>query len=332
MFDIRGLYRHSADKRVLLAAEIGINHEGSYDYARRLVEIAKKSGADAVKFQVFRAGGFINPKASPDAFKLFQSLELSFDDFARLKEWSESLGLVFFATPLCLDSINFLSQIGNPIYKIASSDLTCHPFLAAVRAAADRSGAVVALSTGMSTLAEIKRGCRIFDKDRLVVLYCVSKYPADPLAGDFDLNFIKTLARAGYTPGFSDHSRGIALSLAGAALGARLIERHFTDDPSKINLDHGMSLGPDEFRRLAAGIRECEAALGNGGKIVTDFEKKIRRPSMRGMYSARPLAKGSRPSPSDVVFLRPGDGVTLSEYKKRLSSNLVMDIEAYEKI
>ena len=231
MYNIQSIYSNAAAHSgpVFITAEIGINHQGNYESARMLIEKARESGADAVKFQVYRTEKFYNRKLAPDAFDLFKSFELSFDQYKRLSEFSSSLGLVFYATPFDPESLDFLLETGTPVIKIASSDITNEPFLNYIAQKASEYKFLTVMSTGFAGLDEIDRAVDIFRSRPLSLLYCVSNYPVSP--EDIDLNFIPYLRnRYHLNSGFSDHSEGISLSIAASALGASLIERHFTSD------------------------------------------------------------------------------------------------------
>ena len=260
MYKIHSIYAigdgHTAP--VFITAEIGINHQGNFDCAKMLIEKACESGADAVKFQVYKTEKFYNRKLAPDAFDLFKSFELSYDQYQRLSEFSLSLGLVFYATPFDSESLEFLLETGTKVIKIASSDITNEPFLNLIAEKASKTEFLTIMSTGFAGLVEIDRAIDIFrsnlpDKPLpLALLYCISDYPASP--EDIDLNFIPFLKnRYHLSSGFSDHSEGISLSIAAAALGASLIERHFTSDRSLPGADHSMSLDPGDVQGYGRG-------------------------------------------------------------------------------
>lgn len=325
----RGLFNRAEKTPVFITAEIGINHEGNFDQARRLMALAAKSGADAVKFQVFKTGEFIHPELSKAGFDLFRTFELTFDEHAKLFEFAKELGVVYYATPLDFSSLDFLVSLGAPIIKIASADITFEPFLKRIAEAAARKDLGVFLSTGFSGWKRITRAFDLLRSSHVALEYCVSKYPPEP--SDVDLRVIREMQERYLVPvGFSDHTKGIALSIAAVGMGAKMIERHFTDDPSKQTADHPMSLSPDSFLAMVDGIREVEAALGSGEKRVTDFEKKIERPSMRSIYAAREIKAGETLQESDMLFLRPGDGVKWSDYRRLLGRKASKDMRAYE--
>ncbi len=332
MYNINSIYSKDKKKHpVFITAEIGINHQGNADFAKHLIEKAWESGADAVKFQVYKTEKFYNRDLAPKAFEMFKSFELSFDEYYKLCEFSNSLGLIFYATPFDNDSLDFLLQIGTPIVKVASSDITNEPFLNYIAEKSPVSGFLTILSTGFVRLAEIDSAVHIFRSRPFAVLYCVSKYPVKP--EEIDLKIIAILReRYNASAGFSDHSMGITLSLGAVALGASLIERHFTTDRSIPGADHSISLEPAMFKSMVDGIRDIEKASSTGDKKITDFEKQTKYMSMRGMYASRKIMKGEIIRKGDVIMLRPGDGVKLSEYKKLLNRKAARDILLYEKI
>ncbi len=331
MYNINSFYSGNKEEgSVLITAEIGINHQGNPDFARRLIEAAKKSGADAVKFQIYKTENFYNRSLAPDAFELFKSFEMSYDDFYKLNEFSRSLDILFYATPLDPDSLDFLESIQSPIIKVASSDITNEPFLFSISQKAKARKFLTILSTGFVGLNKIKKAVRFF-RSPLALLYCVSKYPAFP--EDMDLNFIKALKKSFNLPvGFSDHSSGIVLSLGAAALEAKLIERHFTTDNSLKGADHSISLNPEVFREMVQSIRTLEKTLGSGIKKITQFEKDISFNSMRSMYAAKEISKNEKIKKSDILLLRPGNGVLLNDYNKTINIKAKRRIGIYEKI
>jgi sialic acid synthase SpsE len=321
MFDIAHLFESPSSSPAFIVAEIGINHNGSLDLAKRQIDGAKEAGADAVKFQVFRTEHFYNRRLAPGAFDLFKSLELSFDDFSILNEFAKERGLIFFATPLDFVSLDFLVRLDVPVIKTASSDITCEPFLKKV---AD-TGKYAILSTGFTELEEIKRGVRFFDNKKLALLYCVSKYPC--CANDFDLNFLKVLAdNFDTTVGFSDHSLENIFSIAAVVLGAKIIERHFTVDNSLEGADHKISLNQSAFASLVSSIRDIESSLVSETKRACEFEQEIRPLSMRSVYAKRDILQGETINESDIALLRPGSGVSLTRFESIVGKIAKKDI------
>ncbi len=331
MYNCDLLFSAPGKTKVFITAEIGINHKGNFDLARKHIEAAKTSGADAVKFQVYKTEKFYNKKILPQAYDLFKSFELSFDQFFRLKEFAGSLDIVFYATPFDNDSLNFLAEIESPVIKVASSDITNEPFLHRISSLAKKNKFSTFISTGFASLKEIKKAVEILKDFNVALEYCVSKYPAENT--DFDLKFIETLINSFYVPiGFSDHSTDIFLSLGAVSLGAKMIERHFTVDNEIEGADHSISLNPQKFAHLVKGIRTIEGSIGTGQKKLTQFEKDITYNSMRSMYSVRSINKGDIIEEDDIIFLRPGYGILYKDYKRKIGKKALRNIEQYEKI
>lgn len=332
MFPVERLFDEPQTSPAMVVAEIGINHNGDAGFARELIDLAVESGASAVKFQVFKTEKFYNPKLMPEMVELFKKYELSYDDFEKIKAYADNKGIIFFATPLDMDSIDFLIDMNTPMIKIASSDITTEPFLAKIA----KSGRKVLLSTGFVEKPEIERAVKIIrdigrDDRQLGLLYCVSKYPAE--SSDFDLNFIPVLRREfSAVTGFSDHSMDNSLSIAAVALGAKIIERHFTSDRNLHGGDHSMSLSPSMFSALVDSIRDVEAALGTGRKKVTEFESVIRNKSMRSIYSIRGIKKDEIISEADIALMRPGSGIRLDRYLSLIGNKMDKDFDIHEDI
>ncbi|MFN4216407.1 MAG: N-acetylneuraminate synthase family protein [Brevinematales bacterium] len=317
------------DVRVLVVAEIGINHLGSEEYARKLIDEAVRCGADAVKFQIYRTTEFYHPD-SP-AREIFAKYELSYEVFGRLKKYAEMKRVLFFATPLDFPSLWWMMDEKIPVIKVASADITFEPFLREIGKYVRREKAYAILSTGFVGLSEIKKAVRFFPQRKIGLLYCVSRYPSE--AKDMDLSFIRTLSKRFHTTvGFSDHSLETVFSVAAVALGARIIERHFTDNPALQEADHPVSLDPERFGKMVEEIRQIEMAIGCGQKKITDFEKKIRHFSMRGMYAARDIRSGERMRETDVLCARPGEGITIQQYDMYVGKRAKKDYRAYEKL
>ncbi|MCX7881873.1 MAG: N-acetylneuraminate synthase family protein [Brevinematales bacterium] len=317
------------DSHVLVVAEIGINHLGKEDYAVTLIDEAVRCGAGAVKFQIYRTEEFYHPD-SP-VREIFARYELSYDAFQRLKRYCETKGILFFATPLDFSSLYWMMDQSIPLIKVASADITFEPFLREIGQYVRRERAYAILSTGFVGEREIQKAVRFFPRERVGLLYCVSRYPSQ--AEDMDLSFIRTLsARFRTTVGFSDHSLETVFSVAAVALGARIVERHFTDNPSLQEADHPLSLDPERFGTLVEQIRKLEVALGCGRKKITEFEHKIRPLSMRDLYVKRDIGRGEMISSQDVLCARPGEGISVERYDKYVGKRAKKDYKAYEKL
>lgn len=312
--------RVGAGAPVFVIAEAGVNHDGDVERARELVEIAAGAGADAVKFQTFQADRVASvgaPKAAyqrratpgdEDQKTMLRRLELSREAHEVLKRDCDARKIVFLSTPFDEDSVAFLDTLGVPAFKVASGELTNLPLLRRVAA----TGKPIILSTGMAYLAEVDeavRTLRAAGNEQLVVLQCVSDYPADP--GDANLRAMATMAAAFGVPiGYSDHTLGLETALAAVALGARVIEKHFTLDPTRPGPDHRASLDPGDLRRLIEGVRVVERALGDGRKAPAPAEIAHRHGVRRSLAARVALAAGTVLTEELLEALRPATGIS----------------------
>lgn len=311
--------RVGAGAPVFVIAEAGVNHDGDVERALQLVDIAAGAGADAVKFQTFRAERVASTTAPKAEYQqrttpgdetqqaMLRRLELSPDAHRRLKRHCETRKILFLSTPFDDDSVAVLDGLGVPAFKIASGEVSNLPFLARVAA----TGKPVILSTGMAYLAEVDeavRALRAAGNDQLILLHCVSNYPADP--GDANLRAMATMAAAfGVPVGYSDHTLGLETALAAVALGARVIEKHFTLDPTAPGPDHRASLDPRDLRRLIDGVRVVERALGDGRKAPVRAEEEHRRGVRRSLAARVPLPALTVLTEDMLEALRPATGI-----------------------
>ena len=305
--------RVDLSSRVCVIAEIGGNHDGDFGAARELVAAAAGAGADAVKFQVYRGERLVQKDAPtmPHVRHLhrtqrerFKSLEFTEAQWHQLAADATQAGIDFLASVFDPASADALSDL-VPAYKIASGDLTNLPLLRHVAA----SEKPIILSTGMASLDEIERALAAVGRTNVVLLHCVSIYPTPPAQAN--LRAILRLRECfGVPVGYSDHTRGSTACLAAAALGAVVIEKHFTLDTSKSYGDHRLSADPGEMARIVAATREIEQELGSGDKVPSAAEAEMRVAMRRGLYTSRDVAAGVTLSPDDVVCLRPATGLT----------------------
>ena len=300
-------------------AEAGVNHNGSLETAQRLIQHAARTGADAVKFQTFSADRLVGRSAAKAAYQkrttgsretqysMLKRLEISPDDHQSLVGWCRDEGITFLSTPFDESSADLLEQLGVPLFKIGSGEITNLPFL---RYVADK-GKPVFLSTGMSTIAEVDDAVelfRSFPNAGLTLLHCVTEYPAP--YEQINLRAMQSLAGAfGVPVGYSDHTPGIEIAIAAAALGACVIEKHFTLDRTLPGPDHSASLEPDEFHRMVAAIRNVEAALGDGRKRPAPCELANIPVARRSVVATEHLAPGDALSSDNVAIKRPGTGI-----------------------
>lgn len=313
--------------RSFIIAEAGVNHNGDEALALQLVETAAECGADAVKFQTFDADKLVRPGADKaeyqkrqtgagDQHAMLKALELSRDAHRRLFDRCTELGIEFMSTPFDEEAADFLLQLGMQRIKVPSGEITNAPFLDFLAA----KDVPLIVSTGMASLSEILEAVRAISatrqrlgfkasmKEMVTVLHCTSNYPAT--YGDVNLRAMATIARATRLPvGYSDHTSGIAVSAAAVALGATVIEKHFTLDRAMAGPDHAASLEPRELAAMISQIRAIEVAMGSDIKEPTASELPVRALVRRSVTTARDIAAGATLQLSDLALLRPGTGI-----------------------
>lgn len=306
-------------ERTFVIAEAGVNHNGKIALAKKLIDVAREAGADAVKFQTFRAdklvtrqaGKAVYQAASTDAsesqFDMLKKLELSDGEFRELDMYCREREIIFLSTPFDEGSADFLETLGMPAFKIASGEITNLPFLAHI---ATKKKPMI-ISTGMAGIGEVEKALETIGRtgnERVALLHCVSNYPTEP--GDVNLRAMETLRHAFCVPvGYSDHTLGIEIALAAAALGACVIEKHFTLDRGMTGPDHGASLEPDQLREMVRGIRTIEQALGDGRKRPAASEQNTAAVARRSLVAARDIEAGEVLREDMIVIRRPGNGL-----------------------
>jgi N,N'-diacetyllegionaminate synthase len=288
-----------------IIAEAGINHNGKLKQAKELVKRAKEVGADAVKFQTFKAESLCSRKSKH--FELFKSLELTRDEWARIGETAQDLGIMFFSSVFDEESVDLLDCLDAPAFKIASGDLTYLPLLEYVA----KKHRPIILSTGMSTLAEVDEALETIystgNKD-VVLLHCVSNYPTNP--EDVNLKAMNTLEQVfGLPAGFSDHTVGTVIPVAAVSLGARAIEKHFTLDKDLPGPDHRLSLDASEFKEMVTSIRMVEQALGDGVIAPRKSEAEAIRSGRRSIIAKKRIPAGATITQDMLKIARPGTGI-----------------------
>lgn len=302
----------------LIIAEAGVNHNGSLDMAKRLVDAAAGAGADVVKFQTFKAERVVTRGAAKagyqrrdvgdtqSMYEMLKRLELSYDEFRELKRHADQTGILFMSKGH-LEDLDFLIGIGVPALKIDSAAVI---YFSLLRKAAG-AGLPVILSTGGSNLGEVERALGILAENGdppVTVLHCTTAYPTP--AEQVNLRAMITLREAfGVNVGLSDHSQGIEIPLAAVALGATVIEKHFTLDRTLPGPDHKASLEPHELKAMIEGIRKVEAALGDARKQPTALERENMRLMRRSLVAERDIHAGERITAEMVAFKRPGGGL-----------------------
>jgi N,N'-diacetyllegionaminate synthase len=332
--------------KVLIIAEAGVNHNGSLDLAKKLVSVAAAAGADYVKFQTFKADNMVDknaPKASyqiqntagdsDSQYEMLKKLEMPADWHHELQFFAIKEGIGFLSTGFDEESIDLLDTVRIPFFKIPSGEITNKPYLQHVAT----KGKPVIVSTGMASMNEIGAALDVLEsagihRSMIKVLHCNTEYPT-PMK---DVNLLAMTAiqkQFGVDVGYSDHTLGIEVSVAAVALGARVIEKHFTLDRKMDGPDHAASLEPDELRDMVRSIRNIELAIsGDGIKKPSDSEQKNINIARKSIYLKIDLPKDSMIRMQDVIMKRPGDGISPMEIEKVVGRRTATDLKANTKI
>ena len=328
-------------EKTLIIAEIGVNHNGSVELAKQMIEVAKDCGADIVKFQTFNVDAITSRYAEMARYQkenlgeeksqkeMLSSLSLSHSEFCELAEYCRKIGIRFLSTPFDIESVKFLDDLQD-MWKIPSGEITNYPYLVEIA----RTKKKIILSTGMSTIEEIDEALKVLRENGssdIVILHCTTDYPA-PVEG-VNLNAMLTLKnRFGYPVGYSDHTRGIEVSVAAVAMGATVIEKHFTLDKTMNGPDHKASLEPDELKKLISAIRNVEKAKGTGEKKPTESEIKNRSVVRKSIVASRPIMKGEVFSTGNLTTKRPGTGISPMKWNEIIGTKADRDYKEDELI
>jgi N,N'-diacetyllegionaminate synthase len=326
------------ENKVMIIAEAGVNHNGSIELAKQLVDVAADAGVDYVKFQTFKAEKIASKSAekaqyqknttdnSESQLSMLKKLELSHDDHLVLIDYCKSKNISFLSTPFDLDSIDLLKQLGISLGKIPSGEITNLPYLKKMAAGFDE----LILSTGMADMKEIEEAIDLitstgFSKDKLVVLHCTTEYPT-PFE-EVNLTAMNSIQKAfGVRVGYSDHTKGIEVPIAAVALGAVIIEKHFTLDRNMEGPDHKASLEPGELKAMVSSIRNIENALGDGVKRATPSEVKNKAIARKSIVAARDIKAGEMISEKDIDIKRPGNGISPMRINEVIGKKALGDI------
>lgn len=326
-----------------IIAEIGANHNGDMGLCMKLIEAAKACGADAVKFQSWSKDSLISraeyarntryvsdDKRAPSLEEAVERYQLTPAQHRDVAAYCQELKITFFSSCFSAREVDLLESLGVPVYKIASMDVNHLPLLEIVAG----TGKPVILSTGLATLGEIETALTVLRRNGagpVALLHCVSIYPSPPEI--VHLNNIATLQRAFDVPvGYSDHSLGTSIPLAAIALGACMIEKHFTLDKKLDGWDHAVSADPDELRRIVEGGRNIFAALGSNVRAINEAQLEKRKAFRRRMVATRALKQGEMINPQDVDFKRPGTGIRPDELPYTVGRALRRDVEAGDEL
>ena len=302
-----------------IIAEAGVNHNGDINLAKQLIDVAVEAGADAVKFQTFHADDFLTQTAEKaeyqkiatsseeSQYEMIKSLELTDSEFQELFLYAHNKNIIFLSTPFDEKSVDFLDKLGVPAFKIPSGELTNIILLKKI---AEKRKPVI-LSTGMADLGEIKRAVEVLQKNgarEIILLHCTTSYPA-PIYS-VNLRAMETMRREFRLPiGYSDHTEGITIPIAAVAMGAQVIEKHFTLDRTLPGPDHGASLEPCELKAMIRAIRDVERAFGDGIKRPVPEENSMKRVARRSIVAKADIQAGAVLKASDLAVKRPGTGI-----------------------
>jgi len=330
--------------KTIIIAEAGVNHNGSLEMAKRLIDVAVESGVDIVKFQTFKAKNLVTRSAqkadyqvsntgnSDSQFSMLKKLELSNNDHYNLIAYCRKRNIEFLSTPFDLESIDLLKSIGIRIGKIPSGEITNLPYIRKMAHSFDK----LILSTGMCTLEEISKVLDViletgFSKESITVLHCNTEYPT-PMS-DVNLRAMMTIAdKFNLKVGYSDHTLGIEIPIAAVALGATMIEKHFTLDKTMEGPDHIASLNPEELSAMVSAIRNIEKAIGNGIKVPSESEKKNIQIARKSIVASKPIKKGEVFTEKNLTVKRPGIGVSPMFWDQIIGTHSVFDFDEDELI
>ena len=324
------------EQPVFFIAEGGVNHNGNIDLAFKLIDEAVIAGADCIKFQTFKAENLVTqnaPKAdyqlkvtdkAESQFKMLKDLELPFEDYERIIKYCKEKDMLFLSTPYNFEDVDFLDKLDVDAFKIASGQLVEPPFLAYVA----KKNKPIILSTGMGYLSDVDvavRTIRGAGNDQLILLQCVTNYPA--LAYESNLRAMNTIQQStGCIVGYSDHTENDVSILGSVALGAKVIEKHFTLDKKMKGPDHKCSADPQELKELIEKVRLLESALGDGIKKPTDSEIANSKGMRRSLVLNGDFKKGHVLQAGDIGFKRPSSEISIGEYEEFLGKELSEDL------
>ena len=329
-------------KKVCIIAEVGVNHNGRIDLAKEMIRVAKEAGVDYVKFQTFRPQNLVSKFAEKAEYQkkstgsgesqleMLKKLTLSDEDYVSLKSYCDEQQIGFISTPFDLDSIAFLEQLNMDFWKIPSGEITNLPYLEAI----GRTGKKVVLSTGMSEISEVQEAISVLEKNgtkEITLLHCNTQYPT-PFQDVELLAMTDLKKKTGKRVGYSDHSLGIEVPIAAAALGAEIIEKHFTLDRTMEGPDHLASLEPEDLKNMVKAIRNIEQALGNGIKKVSPSEMENKNVARKSIVAKCKIQKGEIFTEENLTTKRPGNGISPMKWHEVLGKKAIKDFQEDELI
>jgi N,N'-diacetyllegionaminate synthase len=327
---------------VFIIAEAGVNHNGSLELAKKMVDSAKDAGADCIKFQTFVAKNIASKNTNKAEYQkretnseesqleMLKKLELSFDEFVELNEYCKFKKIEFLSTGFDLDSIDFLNSLNMKIWKVPSGDITNLSYLMKIA----KFNEPVILSTGMSTMEEIREALHVLKENgagEITVLHCTTEYPTP--FNDVNLTAMTTIHNVfGVPTGYSDHTRGIEIPIAAVAMGAKVIEKHFTLDRNMEGPDHKASLEPEELKEMVHAIRNVEKAIGSGEKKPVESEKKNLSVARKSIIANCSIKKGEIFTEENLTVKRPGNGISPMKWFEVIGQKATRDFEEDELI
>ncbi|RTY90300.1 N-acetylneuraminate synthase [Flavobacterium sp. GSN2] len=332
--------------KVIIIAEAGVNHNGDIQVAKKLIDVAVDAGVDYVKFQTFKADSLVSKSAKKAEYQsvnindgddsqyaMLKDLELSHGNHLELMSYCKEKNIKFFSTAFDVEGVNYLNDLGLSFFKIPSGEITNYPYLKAVALCAKP----VVMSTGMCSEMEIKQALEVLvkfglKKEAVSILHCNTEYPT-PMK-DVNLKAMLAIKKAfGVQIGYSDHTLGIEVPIAAVALGATIIEKHFTLDRTLPGPDHVASLEPTELKEMVAAIRNIELAMsGDGEKKPSESETKNIAIARKSIHINKNLSKGHTITNDDIISLRPGDGISPMEWENIIGKKLNADKNEFDKL
>jgi N,N'-diacetyllegionaminate synthase len=332
--------------KVIIIAEAGVNHNGDILLAKKLIDVAVDAGVDYVKFQTFKADKLVSRDAKKASYQnknindgddsqynMLKKLELSHENHLELMTYCAEKKIKFFSTAFDAEGVHYLNDLGLDFFKIPSGEITNYPYLKAIAL----FGKPVIMSTGMCSDLDIKLALDVLikfglSKDKVSILHCNTEYPT-PMQ-DVNLKAMLTIQQEfGVQVGYSDHTLGIEVPIAAVALGAKIIEKHFTLDRTLPGPDHVASLEPNELKAMVAAIRNIEKAIGgNGIKAPSESETKNIAIARKSIHLNKDISKGTIITEDDIVSLRPGDGISPMDWEHIIGKKLLEDKVAFYKL
>ena len=333
-------------KHVLIIAEAGVNHNGSIETAKKMIDKAVDAGVDIIKFQTFKSEKLVSKSAQQAEYQkknigsssdnsqlnMLKKLELSHTDHKELIEYCNQKGIKFFSTAFDLESVDYLHSLNIGLWKIPSGEITNYPYLKKIA----QFGEPVILSTGMCEMEDIEAAMKVLtdnglSKDKISILHCNTEYPT-PFKDVNLLAMNELKERFGVRVGYSDHTKGIEVPIAAVALGAEIIEKHFTLDRNTEGPDHKASLEPDELKAMVSAIRNIELALGDGHKTISESERKNIAVARKSIVAAKNIKAGEVFNENNLTVKRPGNGISPMDWEKVIGKTAKKDFAEDELI